>query len=184
MRGTGSRDWTSSTAGTPVRDRFSATVDVLVRPCVEADLEALEWHGCFASHRGLIAGAYRRQAGGEVLMLVAEVARFPAGQLWIDFARGGPDRARLWAFRVIPCLRGAGIGTRLLRAAERAMAARAVQRAEVGCEKVNARARRFYEARGYGLAYEEVDHYTYETPAGERIEATSDMWILQKRLAG
>lgn len=169
-------------ANPPVLDRFSVPLSVTIRLGIEDDLEPLEWDQQLASHRALLAQAYRRYERGEALFLVAETAHIPVGQLWVDLTRGGAGSARLWAFRVLPSLRGLGIGTRLLRAAERSMAARGLRMAETGCEKSEARARRFYEQRGYGLSHEERDHYTYETPSGERVEATSDMWILRKRL--
>lgn len=174
---------TSPRAIAPVLDRFSIPLSVTIRLGTEADLAPLEWDQQLASHRALLAQAYRRYERGEALFLVAETARIPIGQLWIDLTRGGAGAARLWAFRVLPCLRGLGIGTRLLRAAEQSMAARDLRIAETGCDKREARARRFYEERGYGLSHEELDRYTYETPWGERVEATSDMWILRKRLA-
>ena len=169
-----------SSAPDLILDQFAVTVAVLVRPCIEADLADLEWHGWFTPHRGIIAEAFARQRAGEVSMLVAESASFPVGQIWIDFTEGGAGAARMWAFRVLPCMRGLGIGKRLLDAAERVMAARGLRTAEVGCEKRNTAARQFYEKRGYRPAYEQLDRYSYETPEGQRINALSDMWILQK----
>lgn len=162
--------------------RFVMTAEALVRRTARADLNNLEWHGMFTAHRALIAEAFARQQRGEVLMLVTEVAGFPVAQIWIDFVLCGADAARLWAFRVMPGVQGLGIGSRLLRAAERAVASRGLAFVELGCEKGNGHAWRFYERRGYVPAYEQLDHYSYETPEGQRIDATSDQWILRKQV--
>jgi ribosomal protein S18 acetylase RimI-like enzyme len=165
-----------------MEQRFVVTAEALVRRAARADLNNLEWHGMFTKHRAVIADAYERQQRGEVLMLVTEVARFPVAQIWIDFVQCGDDAAQLWAFRVMPGVQRLGIGSRLLHTAERVVIGRGLRFAELGCEKGNARAWRFYQKRGYVPVREQVDHYSYMTPAGERIDATSDQWILRKQV--
>lgn len=163
-------------------ERFSIALDVRIRPGVAADLEPLEWYGLYWEHRVVMGNAFQRYRRDEMLMLVAEAAEFPVGQVWIDFTSAGQGIARVWALRVIPLLRGMGIGSRLLRAAEHASALRGLRTVELGCEKVNTGARRLYERRGYRCVHEEVEQYRYTRPDGQRIEATSDMWILRKSL--
>ena len=169
---------------TQVHDRMTLTLDVEIRACLEGDLPELEWFGVFTAHRALILDAFERQSRGEVLMLVAEVNGFPAGQLWVDLRRGAERSVGfLWAFRVLPLLRGQGLGKRLLAAAERALAARGFHAAEIGVEKTNLAAKRLYERRGYAVVREEREEYRYTTPDGAEMRVRVDEWILCKRLA-
>lgn len=154
-----------------------------IRLAREADLPELEWFGTFTAHRALIREAFERQAAREVLMLVAEVNRFPAGQLWVDLRRpASAPAAYLWALRVLPPLRGAGLGTRLLERAECLLRGRGVAAVEIGVEPDNPAARRLYLRRGYHPAREEHDRYEYTAPGGERIEVPVRMTILRKPL--
>lgn len=169
----GNGEWASD-------DALVITATVQVRVAARADLDDLEWHGMFTAHRALIDEAFARQERGNVLMLVSELGGFPVGQIWIDFVRTSTAAARLWAFRVMPGLQRLGIGSGLLRVAERAVARRGLASVELGCEKHNTRARRFYQKRGYVVTCEQLERYSYQTPAGTHIEATSDQWIMHK----
>jgi GNAT superfamily N-acetyltransferase len=164
-------------------DRFELPARFAIRPCTEGDLENLEWFGMFTAHREIIREAFRRHRTGENPMLVLDLGGFTVGQTWIDLAK---KRARstgvIWALRVFPFFQGMGLGTRLLDAAEGIIrgAGRAV--AEIGVERTNEGARRLYERRGYSLAGEEREEYSYEQPDGVRVEAVSDTLLFHKML--
>lgn len=155
---------------------------VEIRACTADDLPSLEWHGLFASERHVIREAYERQARGQGLMLLAVAGGFPAGQAWIDFAARPGERgvAVIWAVRVYPSLRGAGIGTRLMAAAEEAIRGRGFRVAELGVEKDNPRARTLYERLGYRLHREMVDEFACEDRHGRPAVETVDQWMLRK----
>jgi GNAT superfamily N-acetyltransferase len=120
--------------------------------CREQDLTALEWLGLHSGQRCIIAQTFASQLRGEGLMLLAMANDFPLAQGWLDFRqRGTRDRPRLWAFRVFPPLRGAGIGTWMMAAIERVAKARGASQLEVGVEAHNMGARRLYERLGYRL---------------------------------
>jgi ribosomal protein S18 acetylase RimI-like enzyme len=163
--------------------RYSLHLDVVVRTAHAEDLKRLEWFGMFTPHRSLIREAYERQEEGEVVMLVAEVNGFPAGQAWVDLVRREMISAGyIWAMRVIPILQRKGVGTRLLQAAEEAMRARGLTRSEIGVEKDNPGARRLYERAGYRVVHEEYDEYEFLTPQGVLRRVPVDQWILRKSL--
>jgi ribosomal protein S18 acetylase RimI-like enzyme len=156
---------------------------VTIRRCRQEDLPGLEWFGMFTAHRELIGTAYERQRLGEVVMLVASVNGFPAGQVWVDLVRPGPpSTGRVWALRVLPVMRGLGLGTRLLAAAEKVVRVRRLIAAEIGVEKHNPRARLLYERLGYIVTREELEEYEYSTPDGVRKRVPVDQWILRKAL--
>ena len=165
-------------------DEFGIKLDVRVRLCVEDDLPQLEWFGLFTEHREIIESAFARQARGDNLMLLAELNRFPIGQVWIDLAkRRYRECALLWAMRVLPPLQGQGIGSRLLRSAERVIRARGFPAVEVGAERSNPAARRFYERQGYRVIGAEQETYSYTSPWGVPITVRLDEWVLRKTLA-
>lgn len=165
-------------------DRFTSCLEVELRLAREEDLPQLEWFGLFTAHREIIRDAYERQLEGKNLMLVAVAGGFTIGQAWLDLERrseaGG---AFLWAVRVFPALRGMGLGTRLLRHAERVLAARRVRFAEIGVEKHNVAARRLYERLGYECCGELRESYEFRTPDGRWHRVSVDEWIMRKRLA-
>jgi ribosomal protein S18 acetylase RimI-like enzyme len=172
-------------AGAAELARFEARGPVAIRPCAAEDLPALEWRGAFTHHRELIAEAFARQRRGEVVMLVADVVGWPVGQAWVDLTRLAAEGAgMIWAVRVADALRGSGIGTRLLAAAERVIAARGLAAAEVRVELRNADARRLYERLGYRLAGRVQETYGYTPPGGAREELALDEWVLRKPLRG
>jgi ribosomal protein S18 acetylase RimI-like enzyme len=167
----------------PLPHRFALSLEGEVRVCAEADLEALEWHGMFTPHRALIRDAFARQQRGEVVMLVADIGGFPAGQVWIDLdRRADAGVGYLWALRVLPVLYGKGVGTRLVAAAEGVLRDRGFDLAEIGVETENTGARRLYERLGYRVVREEHGSYEYDTPDGEHFLVPMDEWILQKPL--
>lgn len=155
---------------------FPVTLDVVIRECRAEDLPALEWFSLFSQERALIQRLFEQHLRGEALMLTAEVNGEASGQLWLDF-RGRPDglTGEIWGVRVMPCLQGRGIGSRLLRAAEAAMRMRGCRGAELGVEIDNPRARRLYERHGYSLDRTELVQHR-GSQAGSSMQ-----WILCKR---
>lgn len=155
---------------------FSVEVRVRIRACREDDLPALEWFGLFAAHRPLIRSTFERHQRGEALMLVAEAGGEASGQLWIDF---GADVAEIWAVRILPCLQGRGIGSRLLEAAESAVRGRGVRRVELAVEIGEERARRFYERAGYRFTGTGLSRPQPRL----REQVRTQQWMLAKDLA-
>lgn len=172
------------TAHTPILRRAGVRLDFAIRPCREPDLEALEWMGLHTPHREIIRNAFERHRRGDEVMLVADANGFPIGQVWVDLVRKRHrGTALLWAVRVFPPLQNLGIGRELLAAAEAVIRARGLARAELGVERANPDARRFYERAGYRLAGRAVDSYTYVTPQGVPTRVPLDQWVLVKDLA-
>ena len=166
-----------------MREAFTLTVPLTIRPCAAEDLPALEWFGLFRCHREIFAEAWARCCAGQNPMLVADLNGFPAGQAWVDLTKRAPDPVGLiWALRVLPCLQGLGIGARLLAAAEAEIGRRGLGIAEIGVEKDNPGARRLYERLGYRLAGEIREESRYRTPEGEARREVYEQWVLQKRL--
>ena len=110
-------------------------------------------------------------------MWVADLGGFPVGQIWADL-----QHDRLWAARVFPALRGHGIGSRLVRVAERALAARGRSGCSVAVEIGNTAALRFWLREGYRPGDLVDEAWSYVTPDGVRVERLSSLQLLAKDL--
>ena len=162
-------------------DEFVVCFGVYVRRCEERDLGPLEWFGAFTPHRAFIREQFERDRRGSNVMLVADRAGYPVGQVWIDLEKRAAERAAfVWALRVIEPLQGLGIGARLLSAAERVAGAAGAGCVEVGVEKKNVRARPFYERRGFVLVGEETAEQEYLGDDGSVSRQVYVQWIFRK----
>ena len=166
-----------------MNSRFSLDLELKIRQCARQDLPQLEWFGLYTDHRQLIEEAFRRQQGGEVIMLVADLDGFPVGQAWLDLrARATDSVGVIWALRVFPLLRNHGIGTRLLIAAERLLFERSYRWVELTVDQQEPRARRLYERLGYRSAGSTEGLLSYTTPEEKSVALNLQLWILRKRL--
>lgn len=128
-------------------------VEIGYRLCRREDLQALEWMGLFTRDRKIIHSTFAAQESGAAWMLLAVANEYPIAQVWIDVAdRGSLECPRLWAVRVFPALQGAGIGTRMMSNAERLIGEAGARWAELGVERENEAAKRFYRRLGYRRA--------------------------------
>jgi ribosomal protein S18 acetylase RimI-like enzyme len=163
--------------------RFEVTAEVVLRRARREDLRPLEWFGRYTPHREIIRSAFEAQERGENLMLLAEMNGFPIAQAWVDLERGAERGiGLLWAVRVLPPLRGLGLGSRLIRAAEAALRERGFRCAEIGVEKGNTAARRLYERLGYRVHRELEEEYEFTPPGGTRVTVPVDEWMMRKPL--
>lgn len=163
--------------------RFHASIAVTIRTALPQDLPALEWWGWFARQRAIIRAAFTSHERGTGVFLVAESGGHPVGQAWVDLARHvAESRAVIWAVRVLPGLRGAGIGSRLIEACEAEMRRRGISVSEIGVEEQNEAARRLYERLGYRICGFEESSHAYPDPEGTVVETSIRQRIMQKRL--
>jgi ribosomal protein S18 acetylase RimI-like enzyme len=164
-------------------DQFVITLPVSIRSCRPTDLANLEWFGLLTEYRQTIAEAFRRFQKGEILMLVAEVDRFPAGQVWVDLTklREGAIGV-LWALQVFIPFQNLGIGTALIAAAEERLKTLDFLISELGVEKDNVQAKQLYERLGYEVVRENLEEWEYTPPGGMTVHVTSDEWIMHKSL--
>jgi ribosomal protein S18 acetylase RimI-like enzyme len=162
---------------------FDAQLKIILRYAQESDLSALEWWGWHRAHREIIRSVFEQTLHGESLMIVAESSGFPIGQAWVDLKKGrDAATGMLWAVRVIPGFQGAGIGSRLIEAAEKALAELGYTTTEIGVEEDNESARRLYEALGYRNIGKRRERREYVDPEGRAQCLTTDEWIFQKAL--
>ncbi len=162
---------------------LTISLPIIIRPCQRQDLHDLEWFGALSRYRNLIANTFERHEKGQVIMLVAEANHFPIGQVWVNLEKKRADSIGiLYALRVLAPLQNAGIGTRLIGAAESLLLERGYRTAEIGVEKDNPPAKRLYERLGYQVIRENLEEWEVLTPDGQLLKESADEWILQKNL--
>lgn len=160
----------------------SVEIGVRFRLCRADDLRALEWMGLYTRDREVIEAAYRAQCREEGAMLLGIANGFPVAQAWLEFAPpAAPERPRIWAVRVFPAMQGAGLGRRLMAAAERLAAGRGAVAVELGVETENDPAYRFYHRLGYRRAGARCERVRYSFE-GYPLEAEFRQAVLLKPL--
>lgn len=164
-----------------------------IRPATRADippLEALPFSGGLPSkHRDRV----ERQDRGEALYLLALLGDRIIGHLLLKWdgphsaqiRRLVPSCAEIEDFVVAPDLRGQGVGSALLKAADDRCRERGVTRVGLGVGLENPSARAIYEHRGYGLVPGSEHRVSWLQPdgTGREVEAHEDCVYLVKELS-
>jgi len=123
-----------------------------------------------------------RQAGGEILVAVAELDGVAVRRIAIDYTRHA-DRgaAHVWSAHVDAGHRSRGIGSALISHVEAAAEARGLETVEISVGKENDRARALYERLGYRCYGEDVAAWSY-VEDGRTVHQAEPVWLLRKAL--
>lgn len=167
---------------------LSVELDIIIRRATSEDIPQLEWGGEFWRLRERFEDAYRLQQAGRRYFLVADLNGYPVGRIIVQFMRGnslhanGEGRGYLYSLQVMEPLRGLGIGTRMIRAAEEVLIEKDFAWATIAVAKDNAGARRLYERLGYSVYRDDPGHWHYTDPDGNEHEVDEPSWVMRKRL--
>lgn len=160
----------------------------MVRPCRMLDVAVLEQH--FPTGRNHFHEArFRRQSAGFSTFLIGCLGDVPVGSaeiLWQgakepDVRDRFPGCPEINGLDVAPERRSQGIGTTVIRAAERLASGRGYHRIGLGVDQANLRAAALYLRLGYvdtGFTY--VDHYQVVDNRGVRHEVADPCRFLVK----
>jgi ribosomal protein S18 acetylase RimI-like enzyme len=122
---------------------------VAIRQCEERDLEHFEVFGA-PHHIAYCREQFGRGSDAMAILVAVDGDDVPVGKLHLDFESHATGRtALLIAAAVAPELRGRGIGTALMAAAEELVCSRGFVAIVLGVEDSNPGARRLYERLGY-----------------------------------
>ncbi|GAA5063191.1 GNAT family N-acetyltransferase [Streptomyces similanensis] len=155
------------------------TTRVTVRDLLPQDLPACTWSGS-ATHLRHVERELTRAAAGEVdYLAVCTPVNLPVAIGGIDY-QVTRETGTLWQLAVLPALQSCGLGTLLVRAAERRIRDRGLRRAELAVEEDNTRARALYERLGYVAHGREQDAWDEEGPDGS-IHRHETMCILMRK---
>ncbi|MBK8138783.1 MAG: GNAT family N-acetyltransferase [Chloroflexi bacterium] len=159
-----------------------------IRVASRSDLRKLEWYGSQSHTRPYIEQAYKAMLAGRRIMIVADLNDFPVGQIYVQYDSknkqhaDGATRGYIYAFRVMDHLQRCGIGTQLLKSAERVLIERGYKLATLQVSKRNENARRLYQKNGYRVFNEDPGHWYYVDREGEQRELNDPTWVMEKRL--
>jgi ribosomal protein S18 acetylase RimI-like enzyme len=122
---------------------------VAIRLCEERDLAHFDTLGS-PRHVEYCCDQFARGPAALAILVAVDSDDVPIGKVHLDFqARADEGVAVLVAASVTPPLRGVGVGTELMRAAETFACARSCDAIVLGVEDSNPSARRLYERLGY-----------------------------------
>lgn len=159
-----------------------------IRLATEADLPDLEWEGEYRHFRHLYRQSFRDAQNGRRILLVVESGGKLIGQLFIQLATipADPDRipgtGYLYSFRVRPSYRNRGLGTTLVKRAERILLELGFSRVLIGVGQENDGARRLYERLGYQIIAEDPGRWTYKDDEDQVQVFDEPTYIMEKLL--
>jgi ribosomal protein S18 acetylase RimI-like enzyme len=145
------------------------------------DVARIGWSGS-KSHVRAVAEALARVPAGDVEYLAV---RAPTGD---PVAKGGvnytahADAGAIWQLATHPELQSLGLGTRLVREAERRIRRRGLRWAILGVEDNNPRARALYERLGYEAYGREATSWEQEDELGNATMYETEVALLRKHL--
>jgi ribosomal protein S18 acetylase RimI-like enzyme len=163
-----------------VHDYFDVTLHLEIRAVEAEDLPKLEWFGAMIHWREVNRRTFNDHVAGLRLMFVADLHRFPIGQVVVDVT--SHDYAYLYALRVMEPFQNLGIGARLVRAAEQAARSHGFRQIHLAVEKRNSGARRLYERLGFEIFVERVDIWSYVDHLGQTQWVHEDVFGMRKVL--
>lgn len=162
---------------------------VVIRHLRSTDLPGLEWGGQYAHFRRLFQDAYDYARQGRSILWVADLqGKGLIGQLFIQLFSSrieladGQERAYIYGFRIQPPYRRAGLGTRMLSAAENELIALGYQYVTLNVGQNNPDAQRLYENLGYQIVASEPGRWSYLDNEGTRREVDEPAWRMVKKL--
>ena len=155
--------------------------ELRVDDLTEADLPCLSWSGT-RLHLVSVRRALDRVRSGEVEYLAVRApSGDPVAKVGIDYA-ASPGAGTLWQMATIQELRGLGIGTHLISAAENRIRKRGLTVAQLDVEVDNPRARTLYERLGYREASRQSASWHIEEPDGSTSLYETEVATLCKHL--
>ncbi len=162
---------------------------VNIRLLTQDDLPALEWDGKYIHFRRLYQEAYQRYLRGISLLWVADLAEIGVlGQVFIQLScdreelADGISRAYLYAFRIKPKYRNAGLGTRMVQAIEQDLLERGFSTITLNVAKSNEKAIRLYQRLGFTITGHEPGLWSYIDHLGKWRNVHEPGWRMEKKI--
>jgi ribosomal protein S18 acetylase RimI-like enzyme len=162
---------------------------VIIRHLHRNDLPALEWEGIYTHYRQVYADAYERMQAGRSVQWVADLPhKGIIGQIFVQLICDRPEladgfyRGYIFAFRVHPECRCAGLGSRMLATVEADLYQRGYIRAVLNVAQNNLRARQLYERLGYQVIAPDPGRWSYPDENGIWRTEVEPAWRMEKTL--
>jgi len=160
-----------------------------IRTITYKDLPDLEWGGEFTHFRRIYANAFQNQQKGNAVLWAADLHGIGIiGQAFVQLIGSRPEladgslRAYIYSVRVQSLYRNSGVGTKIMKHAEKDIFERGFSYTTLNVGKHNTSARRFYEHLGYQVIGNEPGRWSYLDHHGKRQHVHEPAWRMQKRL--
>lgn len=148
----------------------------------DADLSHIPWSGSALHIKHVAQELLRAQAGEIDYLAVRSPEGYPVSIGGVDYTKES-DGGYLWQLGTHPQLRGLGIGTRLIREAERRIVERGKEWARLEVELDNPRAKELYERLGYEVYGTTTDSWKQLDEDGHEVVHTADLFQMRKRVS-
>lgn len=162
---------------------------VIIRHLKRSDLPALEWEGEYLHFRRVYADAWQRAERGLSLIWVADLPPTGIiGQAFIQLTCDRPEladgetHAYLYAFRIRPAYRSAGLGSLMMAIIEEDLRRRKFVCLTLNVAKDNPRALQLYERLGYHITAHEAGCWSYPDHNGVWQRVKEPAWRMEKKL--
>ena len=154
--------------------------EITIRPIEISDLDEFKWTGG-QTHIEYFKDALKKSVDGGVLFLGAWKDTLAVGRCGIDFEKN-PGKATLWMFNVKEGLQGQGIGTLIMKDAEKVIAEKDIDEVVLNVEKDNSRAKDLYIKRGYVATGEGEESWEEDGPNGTAVTYHAEVIHMSKSL--
>lgn len=163
---------------------------VIIRHLIFSDLPQLEWNGEYKHLRQVYLNAYKNRNQGKNVLWVADLPLSGViGQVFIQLNSTRKDladgffSAYLYAFRIKPEFRNAGLGSRILNVVEKDLIKRNFREITLNVAKTNIAAIRLYERLGFEIAGSEPGEWSYRDHNNELRNVVEPAWKMIKSIS-
>jgi ribosomal protein S18 acetylase RimI-like enzyme len=160
---------------------------VQIRQLRKEDLPSLEWDGEYVRYRDVYLTEFERsQIGSSILWVADKPGVGIIGQVFIQLnaerheLANGISRAYMYAFRIRPTYRSAGLGTKMIQIIENDLVNRKFCWLTLNVAKVNYSARRLYSRLGYKVVANEAGRWSYRDNQGVLQRVVEPAWRMEK----
>lgn len=163
---------------------------VIIRHLIFSDLPQLEWNGEYKHLRQVYLNAYRNRNKGKNVLWVADLPQTGViGQVFIQLNSVRKDladgffSAYLYAFRIKPEFRHAGLGSRIFKVVELDLIKRNFREITLNVSKTNGPAIRLYERLGFEIVGSEPGEWSFRDHENKLQNVVEPAWKMVKSIS-
>lgn len=163
---------------------------VIIRHLIFSDLPQLEWNGEYKHLRQVYLNAYKNRNQGKNVLWVADLPQIGViGQVFIQLNSARKDladgffSAYLYAFRIKPEFRNAGLGSRIYKVVEKDLIKRNFREITLNVAKTNNRAIHLYERLGFEIVGPEPGDWSYRDHNNNLQNESEPAWKMVKSIS-
>jgi ribosomal protein S18 acetylase RimI-like enzyme len=164
--------------------------NVIIRHLIFSDLTQLEWNGEYKHLRQVYLNAYKNRNQGKNVLWVADLPQIGViGQVFIQLNSVRKDladgffSAYLYAFRIKPEFRNAGLGSRIYQVVEKDLLKRNFREVTLNVAKTNEPAIRLYQRIGFEIVGSEPGEWSFRDHENKLQKVVEPAWKMVKSIS-